>query len=365
MPTNATQADTLRAIAALPERGGILLLGAVDTGKTTLAHEAVRHAVRTTGATCALVDADVGQSEIGIPGVVACAIASPANVDAHARDWPRRHAAFVGCTSPSPRLAKWLGAVAACVRACRSAGAGRIVVDTPGWVTGPVAREAYAALLQISPADLVVLLERPRAPNPLAALFSLREPPPVVARIETPEGVGRKARATRTARRSSRLGAYFRDASRLEVAWERVGILGGLFAGEQSMPPHVLKFIGGVLSSRCLYATRSEERQLHVIVDKVGPASADRQIAPITEQFGVRGVVVTPSSSYHSLLVGLADSAGQYLESGLIESIDFASGRLYVLTPLKNAAPIAQIELGLLRCRRDGKELGELRVGTF
>ncbi|MDR3709398.1 MAG: Clp1/GlmU family protein [Capsulimonadaceae bacterium] len=364
MATTTNRDDALRAVAALPKGSTILLLGATDTGKTTFAHDAVRNAVRETGRTVALVDADIGQSEAGIPGIVASAIAGPRDAALPVRDWPTCDAAFVGATSPPMRVPAWIAAVSACVRDCLRAGAERVVIDTPGWVSGLAASDAYAALMMSVPPDLVLVFERQAEPNPLLKLFEGRAAPPVVARIVAGIETGRKARATRTARRAARLGTYFRDARTHTIPWEQTGFLGAHFAGAPSMAAHLLKFIGDVLGAGCLYASTLPENAIHAIIDG-DPVSSARHFSPLTEHFGVRSVVVTPARNYQLLLCGLLDSSGRFLDAGLLQDIDFRANRVTVLTPLRHSSPVTQITFGMLRARPDGKELGELRTGTY
>ncbi|MDH3193743.1 MAG: Clp1/GlmU family protein, partial [Acidimicrobiia bacterium] len=51
------------------QSGVVMLIGAPDTGKSTLAREILRQSI-TKGKVAALVDADVAQSTVGPPGCV-------------------------------------------------------------------------------------------------------------------------------------------------------------------------------------------------------------------------------------------------------------------------------------------------------
>ena len=68
------------------------------------------------------------------------------------------------------------------------------------------------------------------------------------------------------------------------------------------------------------------------------------------------------AESFVNLMCGLYDSSGTYLDSALIQSIDFRAESLTLLTPLAHPGAVAQIVFGSLRARPDGKELGELRL---
>lgn len=140
--------ELLRALTT--ESGAVLVIGAVDTGKTVLAcWLAERLAER---GPAAVVDADLGQSIIGPPGTVGWRM-----VGTQTEEF-----VFVGVTSPARRP---LGAVTATWRACeraRRAGAAWLVLDSSGYVDGPGAVALKRAKLDlVRPSDVVLLEDRP------------------------------------------------------------------------------------------------------------------------------------------------------------------------------------------------------------
>ena len=356
MTTRTQPVDARRALYALPSGSVVLLVGAKDTGKTTFAHEVARASLQPLG----LVDADIGQTELGIPGVVAATVVNAQVEQGPVRTWPVCAAEFVGGTSPPSCLLDWIPAIVVCVRSAFANGAERVLIDMPGWVTGALALLAYRSLMQIVPPDLVLTFERENDPIWLLSLFDHRSAPPIVARIAVPENVGRKTPETRKARRCTRLGAYFSASSTHVVKWSDVALIGcNLYRGP-ALPPHVLKFIGATLRARCEFACLMPGGTLHVVVDSGGAGS--HQISPLLEHFHAKSVIIVLAESYTSLLCGLYDAGGRFLDAALIESIDFAVKTLAIRTPLARSGVIAQIAFGTLRARIDGKEIGELRV---
>lgn len=89
----------LEALRALPEGGAALLLGATDRGKTTFAALAAR-ILTSEIERVAVVDADIGQSEIGPPGTVGVAWALPEAT--RLRDLTPSATFFVGAFGPPP-----------------------------------------------------------------------------------------------------------------------------------------------------------------------------------------------------------------------------------------------------------------------
>jgi len=137
-------------------RGGpphVMAVGAVDAGKSTLCRW-LAEALALDQDTW-LVDADLGQSQLGPPASIGCGKAGSPRVSAE-------HAFFVGDVSPASCLAACLGAFARATRSVEQAGARRMVVDTSGWVSGPEAVALKLAKGGILGAAHIVLVERER-----------------------------------------------------------------------------------------------------------------------------------------------------------------------------------------------------------
>lgn len=105
MPENQTPpplplADLLPRLQALPRGATVLLLGGTDTGKTFGARQLVAGFTQA-GLSVAVVDCDLGQSEIGPPGTVGAGWAEPGRAYGSLRDLAPLAAYFVGAASPA------------------------------------------------------------------------------------------------------------------------------------------------------------------------------------------------------------------------------------------------------------------------
>ncbi len=115
-----------------PELEGIaLVIGEVDSGKTTLTTYLLnRHVVK--GLSTCVVDADVGQSSIGPPGIIGLScvgLPTPTLEDLHMIG-----GYFIGCNNPSQCLGRFISGVSAMVREAFSRMPGLVLIDMPGWV---------------------------------------------------------------------------------------------------------------------------------------------------------------------------------------------------------------------------------------
>ncbi|MGA7272636.1 MAG: Clp1/GlmU family protein [Acidimicrobiia bacterium] len=146
----------------------VMLLGALDTGKTTMAHRIARNA-SAHGRTVAMVDADVDNSTIGPP---TCAglkfITDPVQLeDVSAAD----HLHFVGTTSASRLILQLVIATASLVETARSVGADLIVIDTTATVSGVAGETLKYHKMELCRPDRVVALQRGGEMEPIVGML--------------------------------------------------------------------------------------------------------------------------------------------------------------------------------------------------
>jgi polynucleotide 5'-hydroxyl-kinase GRC3/NOL9 len=200
--------------AALPVT---VVLGASDTGKTSLATWLAARLAE--ALPTAVVDADLGQSEIGPPTTIGLGRARPALRRLGEADLVAMH--FVGTTSPVAAFRATFDGVRALVARARHAGFARVIVDTPGLVAGRLGRVLADGEIAAADADLVVALERGEECAHLLAPYAGRARPAIV-RLPALEGHAPRRQAARRAHRRRALDAYLRDARPVALDLARV-----------------------------------------------------------------------------------------------------------------------------------------------
>ncbi|HUH06915.1 MAG TPA: Clp1/GlmU family protein [Egibacteraceae bacterium] len=196
-------ADALVArVQARP--GAVLVLGGIDSGKTTLATRLLG-ALVDAGLVPAYIDTDVGQSTTGPPATVGWRrVVSRADLtDLFEADGLY----FVGDVTPATRLLATLTGAARALEASRAV-SGAAVIDTSGFVSGVTAQTLKFHKIEILRPDHVVALQRGEELEPLLAAvrrFGSIE----TTRVQIHPGVVSKTAEQRAERRSRLLRRYF------------------------------------------------------------------------------------------------------------------------------------------------------------
>jgi polynucleotide 5'-hydroxyl-kinase GRC3/NOL9 len=208
------------ALEAAAQAPVTLVLGTSDTGKTSLiAHLASALAAR--GERVAVVDADVGQSEIGPPTTVGLGrVTGPLGRLADAEVLALE---FVGDTSPVRYIRETAEATGRLVRRALDAGFDRVLVDTGGLVEGPLGVALKRAKIRAADPDLVLVLQRRDESEPIARALEAATRPRVVRLVPSPAVVRRTA-TRRREHREKMLRDYFARGATTALPTSRVPI---------------------------------------------------------------------------------------------------------------------------------------------
>jgi polynucleotide 5'-hydroxyl-kinase GRC3/NOL9 len=151
---------------ALASRGVILLVGGLDSGKSTLASRIARASIEA-GLQVGFLDADVGQSTVGPPATVGLRMCrSLQDLDPASLARADR-LAFVGATSPQGHLLPLVVGTRLLLDEAREQGADTVVTDTTGLVSGVYGQLLKFHKIAVLRPDLVVGLERGEELQPL------------------------------------------------------------------------------------------------------------------------------------------------------------------------------------------------------
>ena len=189
----------------------LLILGGVDVGKSTLAHYLLQGLVEQ-GLRVALVDADVGQKEVGPPATVG--LRHFEKVLPASCPWEAERLYFVGSTTPVGHL---LPLVVGTKLLCDQAQADVTLINTTGLIRGPgLALKTYK--IEALAPELIVALQRE---NELEAILSgFRHL--AIKRLEVSPLSRTKNFAERKQRREEAYRQHFAQAHRVTLSLDKL-----------------------------------------------------------------------------------------------------------------------------------------------
>ena len=197
-------------------KGVILVVGATDTGKTTLARYLYRR-LRDHHKRVAFVDGDMGQATLGPPTTVTMAV-SEGGDDGFPPDG-RRYRAFIGDISPTGHMLPTVVGAHKLVERARGAGATAIVVDTTGLVAASQGGGALKlALVDLLRPEVVIGLQRGSELEHLLVPLRCSRRTRVIDR-EVPQAVERRGPKMRRAHRAAQYCRAFEEARPLTMRW--------------------------------------------------------------------------------------------------------------------------------------------------
>ncbi len=273
----------------------ILVLGGVDTGKTTFTQVLASELAKKTSV--AVVDADPGQSDIGPPTTIAWGHFPSAGAGKNFlwEDIKAEAIYFVGATSPVGNL---LPTITGTKLISESAllEAGKVIVDTSGLISGGPGQVLKRHKIDILRPDMVVTLERERELEYVAGHLKGRKGIALYRLAEVP-GVRVKSASERAECRKQRFREYFKEARDLRLSLGEVNLVKEEWL-DLSRPGQIL-----------------------------------------------------------NRLVSLRDESGRDRALGIIEGTDEDSGGLTIYSPLGQEIKVVSIIPGRLRLTRAGEEL--------
>ena len=254
-PAPQSPSDLLPALLALPRGATVVLLGAADSGKTTWVRDAVL-ALTGAGRSVAVVDSDLGQSEIGPPGTIGAALALPGAEFRSLRDLPLMAGYFIGAVSPARLALEVCVGTVQTARAAKKSRPDLVLVDTDGYVQGNPARQFKRRLCELLLPQVVLALTRAEELDPLLKAFAKLDTPEVW-RVPVQTAVQHKTSAARATRRAARFLSALDGSEPLVFSLDDVALQGTLLGTGDPLPHHLIQFLSQSLGRPALYAERT------------------------------------------------------------------------------------------------------------
>jgi polynucleotide 5'-hydroxyl-kinase GRC3/NOL9 len=182
--------------------GSTVLIGATNSGKSTLTQYLLRRFIEN-HTTIALVDADIGQSSLGIPGTITMKVFKKPN------DIETFHAEktfFIGSLNPAQKIPMMIEGTKALVQKAQKK-SDHILVDTTGLIHGETGVTLKIGKINAIKSEQIITLERDtELEHILAMVHDI-----TVYRLKASRSVRNRSRDMRIRYRQKKFNEYFHD----------------------------------------------------------------------------------------------------------------------------------------------------------
>jgi polynucleotide 5'-hydroxyl-kinase GRC3/NOL9 len=346
--------QALDEILTRPKPLTAFIVGGVDRGKTTLctymANRALSHNIIT-----AVVDADVGQTSIGPPATISYGILTKQVTDLFALEPTAIH--FIGQTCPTHAIERVAHALTSITAQILEAEVPFTVINTDGWIEGPIAREFKLTLLRKLRRGIVIGIQLGREAEHI--LHPAEEMGCEVFRLLTSTHAHGRDRDTRRELREQGYMKYLKNAVLRSLPLNWIRLEDTFLETNAEQDAHRIDTFQEKLHVRVLHYDETEHEVILVIDNERDPDRS--KITSLEEERGKK-IRLIRENEEKGLLVGLLDQDRQYKGLGVIHSIDFRTRIIKLFTPYKEKIEVVQ--LGRVKVDKYGREFGTTTIFT-
>jgi polynucleotide 5'-hydroxyl-kinase GRC3/NOL9 len=328
----------------------IVVIGKVDVGKTSFCTYLVNKALQNQQKV-AVIDGDLGQSDIGPPSTIGYAPLNSLIRDLF--EVEMKHAFFVGTTSTSGATDRVINGLNMLENKAQESTVDLLIINTDGWVEGEDAVDYKVQLVESVSAEVVVGIEEK---DELAPIFnSLKTLKGVqVFSASSPSAVKKRSPEKRKVLREMGYKKHLRKAKTRSLPMSWVKIKGAMFGGTNPPSKERRRKIEKMLDANPLYC--EEGTDFMVLVLRRGMWVDETRILSLEKEFKKR-VKVFWEGDEEGLLVGLHDVNDVFLGIGILRNVDFVREELKIFTPVEGE--VSMIRFGEVRLNERGDEVGK------
>ncbi len=337
--------EAAKEILSLKKPVTVMVVGGMDSGKTSFCTFLVNEAVMNKSKTC-VVDADLGQSDVGPPSTVGFTyVTEPVKdlFDINAQD-----AVFVGSTSPSGAISRLIEGLSQLKNRLTEEGVELLVINTDGWVEGEEAAAYKVQLAEKVGPSAVVGMQKGNELTPiLDVLHDVK-----VFVMDSPQLIQPRSREKRKLLRELSYKKYLKGAKMQSLSLSWIKVKDSLFGTGGPLPRKRLERLTNLLGTRPIY---EETVTAILVVLSKSKAVTEEQIKAAEEHFGKR-VKVIQEGDEEGLLVGLKDEEDKFLGIGILHGVDYKRRTLKVYTPVSEK--VSMLCFGQIKLDKNCREIG-------
>jgi polynucleotide 5'-hydroxyl-kinase GRC3/NOL9 len=328
----------------------VTVLGAIDSGKTSFCTYLVNK-ILCEKMRVAILDGDLGQSDIGPPCTVAYTFVARQITDLF--NLKAGNAFFVGATSPSAAIDKAIEGLTSLKKEILGHNPDFVVVNTDGWVEGEDAVGYKAKLIEELNPDMVFCIQQK---DELAQLLNALEKFRRMT-VDSPVAIKQRSREKRRSLRELGYIKYLRNAKvqSLPLNWPKIEGDEMFGFGRTHENTRQARKIYELLGMKPLHYGELREK-ICIIIGRTRWIDEDN--IKKVEEFTKKKVAVVRKGEEEGLLLALYNAERKFLGIGVLQEVDYARKTLRILTPV--AGEISVIALGKVKLDKNLKEIPSL-----
>ena len=338
--------DAANKILSLNPPVTVMVVGGMDSGKTSFCTFLVNEAVMNKRKTC-VVDADLGQSDVGPPSTVGFSYVTEPVKDLF--DVDAQDAVFVGSTSPSGAINRLVEGLTSLKGRLAEEGVEVLVINTDGWVEGEEAAEYKVRLAEEVAASAVVGLQQGNELTPILDALGDGK----VFSVASPQLIQPRSREKRKILRELSYKKYMKGAKTQSFSLSWLKAEDCIFGAGGHLPRRRFEALRNLLGTNPLHSEETVAAIFAVIRNSA--SISEEQINAANDYFGKR-VKVIREGDEEGLLVGLKDEENNFLGIGILNGVDYKRKILKVYTPVNEK--VSMLCFGQIKLDKNCREIG-------
>jgi polynucleotide 5'-hydroxyl-kinase GRC3/NOL9 len=331
-----------------PKPCTVIVLGDIDSGKTSFSTYLINKSLKSRDKS-AIVDADLGQSDVGPPTSIGLSVVSEPVADLFS---VKPFAIiFTGRTSANGITQRVVSGIMSILKQIPEGPVDLTVLNTDGWIEGDDAHAYKAELIRQVDPNLVVGIQRNAELDTL--LHNVEEEGFHVLRVDTSSAVKRRDRDERRELREQSYKKYLGKPTVRNLHLNWIALEYTPLGLGTPVDLQRVEALEKALQRRIMYCEENS-RMLCMVVNAW--ERVDEAIVVMAESLFHKDVYLVKEGEEEGLLVGLLNNDRDFLGLGIISKLDYINRTLKIQTAYKDTVNIVQF--GQVKINEAGKEVG-------
>ena len=329
------------------KRTTVMVLGTADSGKSSFCTYLINKAL-SEKRKVAVLDGDLGQSDIGPPSAIAYTVVSKPITDLF--NLQARNAYFIGETSAGNVTDEMIRGLSLLKSEIAARELEFLVINTDGWTEGECAADYKLKIIEELNPDLVFFVQQKDELAPILNCVSeLRK-----ITVESPSAIRQRDREKRKSLRELGYKKYLRNpkVQSLSLSWVKVEGDESFGLSKSRTLTRQARKVTELLGMKPLHVAELTDR-INIIIGRkrwINPDNLKK-----VQEHSKKRIVLTRKGEEEGLLVGLHNGSRRFLGIGVVQEIDYVRKTMKILTPVSEEVSI--VVLGKVRLDKNMKEI--------